>query len=185
MNSSSVNDPFSVLGMRRSFAISMTELRQSMLRQAVALHPDRFPEPVQREAAERQMAMVTAASTELGDPERRARALMRLAVGESGQPEPKMDQAFLMEMLELRDAGDSSPVREMQQGIVAQIAAFFEECPNALTAPASTPIERPSADARLGGPAQTPDWAYLRALLSKHRYLTRLLAQLEGRPDRG
>ena len=100
-------DPFVVLGAPRRFDLDLAMLEKTHRELSRALHPDRF---AQSSASERRAALEKAANVNeawrmLRDPIRRAEALFRLAgapVGETN--EPKASPAFLMEMMEDREA---------------------------------------------------------------------------------
>jgi molecular chaperone HscB len=100
-------DPFSTLGAPRRFDLDLGSLEKTHRELSRALHPDRF---AQASASERRSALERAADVNeawrmLRDPIRRAEALFRLegaAVGEAN--EPKASPAFLMEVMDDREA---------------------------------------------------------------------------------
>ncbi len=126
-------DPFSILGAPRAFALDLATVEKTYRELSRALHPDRF---AQAGASERRAALDKAATVNeawrvLRDPVRRAEALFSLAgiaVGETN--EPKASPAFLMEMMEEREAlseartkKDLAKVRAMGEAIVQRRAA--------------------------------------------------------------
>ncbi len=100
-------DPFATLGAPRRFDLDLAVLEKTHRELSRALHPDKF---AQAGASERRAALEKAANVNeawriLRDPIRRAEALFRaegLAVGETN--EPKASPAFLMEVMEEREA---------------------------------------------------------------------------------
>lgn len=100
-------NPFEVLGIEPRYDIDRKEIEKRHRDLSKALHPDKFAQDgasARRESLER-AAQVNEAWRIVRDPIRRAEALFTLAgikVGETN--EPKSDQAFLMEMMEMREA---------------------------------------------------------------------------------
>ncbi|MBN9167838.1 MAG: Fe-S protein assembly co-chaperone HscB [Myxococcales bacterium 68-20] len=100
-------DPFATLGAPRRFDLDLAVLEKTHRELSRALHPDKF---AQAGASERRAALEKAANVNeawriLRDPIRRAEALFRalgFAVGETN--EPKASPAFLMEVMEEREA---------------------------------------------------------------------------------
>ena len=100
-------DPFEMLGVARRFDLDLAVLEKTHRELSRALHPDRYS---QTGASERRAALEKAASVNeawrtVRDPIRRAEALFRvhgIAVGEDHEPKPT--PAFLMEVLEEREA---------------------------------------------------------------------------------
>ncbi len=100
-------DPFATLGAPRRFDLDLSVLEKTHRELSRALHPDKF---AQASASERREALERAADVNeafrtLRDPIKRAEALFRLhglSVGEDHEPKPTA--AFLMEMLEEREA---------------------------------------------------------------------------------
>jgi molecular chaperone HscB len=112
-------DPFATLGVERTFDLDLRALEKTHRELSRALHPDRF---VQAGAAERRMALAKAQTVNeawrtLRDPVRRAEALFALAgiaVGETREPRPS--QAFLMDVLEQREAlAEARAARDMKR----------------------------------------------------------------------
>jgi len=123
-------DPFATLGIPRTFDVDLPAAERAHRELSRALHPDKF---VHATASERRAALEKAVEVNeawrvVRDPIRRAEALLRLAgvtVGEGS--EPKADPAFLMDMLEQREAlaeakqaRDRDRVHAMAQGIEAR-----------------------------------------------------------------
>lgn len=100
-------DPFALLGVPRRFDLDLGALEKTHRELSRALHPDRFATAgaSERRASLEKMASVNEAWRVVRDPIRRAEALFRLAgapVGEASEPKPT--PAFLMEVLEEREA---------------------------------------------------------------------------------
>ncbi len=104
-------DPFTTLGIARSYDVDLAALEKTHRELSRALHPDRY---VGASASERRSALAKAVDVNeawriVRDPIRRAEALLTLSgvlVGEGR--EPKADPGFLMEMLEQREALSSA-----------------------------------------------------------------------------
>ncbi len=100
-------DPFATLGAPRRFDLDLAVLEKTHRELSRALHPDKFAgagATERREALEK-AASVNEAWRALRDPITRAEALFRavgLPIGETNEPKP--EPAFLMEMLEDREA---------------------------------------------------------------------------------
>jgi len=100
-------DPFQLLGLGRRFDLDLSVVEKTHRELSRALHPDRY---AQAGASERRAALEKAASVNeawrtVRDPITRAEALFRVhgvAVGETHEPKPT--PAFLMEVLEEREA---------------------------------------------------------------------------------
>jgi len=128
-------DPFATLGTDRRFDVDLKAVEKTHRELSRALHPDRFvgATPSERRAALARAVEVNEAWRVLRDPIRRAQALLvarGVSIEEGG--EPKADPAFLMDMLEQREAlsearsaRDLGRVREMAK-VVASRAAETE-----------------------------------------------------------
>jgi molecular chaperone HscB len=100
-------DPFAMLGVERRFDLDLAVLEKTHRELSRALHPDKY---AQAGASERRAVLEKAASVNeawrtVRDPIKRAEALFELAgikVGEDN--EPKASTAFLMEVLDEREA---------------------------------------------------------------------------------
>jgi molecular chaperone HscB len=100
-------DPFAMLGVERRFDLDLAVLEKTHRELSRALHPDKY---AQAGASERRAVLEKAASVNeawrtVRDPIKRAEALFELAgikVGEDN--EPKASNAFLMEVLDEREA---------------------------------------------------------------------------------
>jgi molecular chaperone HscB len=100
-------DPFATLGAPRRFDLDLAALEKTHRELSRALHPDKFASAgaSERRAALEQAANVNEAWRVLRDPIRRAEALFQLEGIEVGEAkEPKPSSAFLMEVMEEREA---------------------------------------------------------------------------------
>lgn len=100
-------DPFLTLGIERRFEVDLARVERQHRELSRALHPDRYVSapPGERRAALERAVQVNEAFRVVRDPVRRAEALFALAgvpVGEDR--EPKAAPAFLMEVMEHREA---------------------------------------------------------------------------------
>jgi molecular chaperone HscB len=100
-------DPFATLGAPRRFDLDLAALEKTHRELSRALHPDKFASAgaSERRNALEQAANVNEAWRVLRDPIRRAEALFHLEgieVGETKEPQPS--SAFLMEVMEEREA---------------------------------------------------------------------------------
>ena len=106
-------DPFNTLGLERRFGIDLKDAERKHLELSKALHPDRYANAT---AAERRLALskaveVNEAWRAVRDPIKRAEAILNLEglgseIGETREPKPS--GAFLMEVLEAREALDEA-----------------------------------------------------------------------------
>jgi len=136
-------DPFQVLGIDRRYAVDLARLDKTHRELSRALHPDRFTAapPGEKRAALSKAVEVNEAFRVVRDPVRRAEALFAahgVAVGEAR--EPKASPAFLMDVLERREAladakveKDAARVRALEAevrtlaaGAEAALAAGFD-----------------------------------------------------------
>jgi molecular chaperone HscB len=140
-------DPFDTLGITPAFDLDLAAVEKRYRELARVLHPDRH---LAGSAAERRMALGRAVEVNeawrlLRDPIRRAEALLRRrGVRVEEGKEPKAEPAFLMEMMEQREAlseakasGDPEAVKrlgnaifERQKNVTARIAAAFSSVPS-------------------------------------------------------
>lgn len=100
-------DPFQTLGAPRRFDVDLAALEKTHRELSRALHPDKYAQASasERRAALEKAAEVNAAWRVVRDPIKRAEALFALAgiaVGETN--EPKASPAFLMDVMEQREA---------------------------------------------------------------------------------
>jgi molecular chaperone HscB len=126
-------NPFEILGIDARYDLDLRAVEKRHRELSVALHPDKFAQggaSARREAIER-ASQVNEAWRIVRDPIRRAEALFEVAginVGETN--EPKSNQEFLMEMMEMRealsdarDSNDLAKVRALAEDAEARESA--------------------------------------------------------------
>ncbi|MEO7110384.1 MAG: Fe-S protein assembly co-chaperone HscB [Polyangiaceae bacterium] len=126
-------NPFEILGIDARYDLDLRAVEKRHRELSVALHPDKFASDgasARREAIER-ASQVNEAWRIVRDPVRRAEALFAVAgikVGETN--EPKSDQAFLMDMMEMRetlsdarDSNDLAKIRSLADDATARESA--------------------------------------------------------------
>ena len=100
-------NPFAVFDLPAAFALEAAELERRHLDLAKAVHPDRYAQalPAERREAANRATTVSEAYRMLRDPVKRAEAVFREAgIGVSESEVPKASPAFLMEVMEQREA---------------------------------------------------------------------------------
>lgn len=170
--SASSVDFFERLGLPRQFGLEREAIEQAYLERARAVHPDRFASgsTAEQRAAMEASAAVNEAHRVIRDPVRRAEYLCKLAGidVDSNDPRrgaPTMGQAFLVEMIERREAledarGQGPAALEAMRGSVD------DELDDALDAAVrALEADDPQDAARY---------------LVKRRYLQRLLDEIDG-----
>jgi molecular chaperone HscB len=135
-------DPFDTLGIAPQFDVDLTAVEKRYRELARVLHPDRHltSSPGERRMALGKAVEVNEAWRLVRDPIRRAEAILRRhGVKIEEGKEPKAEPAFLMEMMEQREAlseargaNDAARVerlageiREREKEITARVAAAF------------------------------------------------------------
>ena len=138
---STSSEPFSLLGFSPSYEIDLSALEKAFFERSKELHPDRY---ANAPAAERVVALSKARALNdayqiLKKPVPRAEYLLQRAGVTIGDNE-RLDPAFLMEILDLREAlaearqaGKTVEVGRMQgemaarrKAVLAQLPALFE-----------------------------------------------------------
>jgi len=126
-----LSDAFAALGIEPRYGISPRDLRAAWMRRAAIAHPDAA-------GAVAESARVNDAMRILSDPIQRAQALLELR-GLRLSEARALPQAFLLEMMELREraddaAGDSEAIAalraeavERRDAAIARIGAAFAE----------------------------------------------------------
>lgn len=121
-------DPFATLGVERSFEVDLKAVEKTHRDLSRALHPDKY---AGTGASERREALSRAVEVNeawriVRDPIRRAETLFELAgiaVGETNEPKPS--GAFLMDMMEQREALDDAKTSR-DAAAVARLAKDVE-----------------------------------------------------------
>jgi len=174
-----MDDPFSLLGLPRRYALDRAALESAYLSRSAAFHPDVVGDS--SFAPDDRSAELNQARQTLQDPERRAVALWSLLVAAAGnvvKPDEKaLPPGFLLQVMQWREELD-----EARASRDAASLAAFERLAEARRA------EHELAVAALFGKAtSTPPPATLDALLGQirlelnaWRYTERLLEQLDG-----
>jgi len=137
------NDPFERLGLPRRFSVNLSELERHYLERSREAHPD-FANGDEDTAAALNEAYAT-----LKDPFRRAEHLLRLLGGPTAKDDKSLPPAFLMEMLELREAieaakGSSTDAARIEADLVGRtdaLAASLDGMFEADAPPASIRLE--------------------------------------------
>ena len=134
---STSNEPFSLLGFSPSFEIDLSALEKAFFERSKELHPDRY---ANAPAAERVAALSKARALNdayqvLKKPVPRAEYLLQRAGVRIGDNE-RLDPAFLMEILDLREAlaearqaGKTADVERMQGEMAARRTAVLAQLP--------------------------------------------------------
>jgi len=112
-----MNDPFEMLGVERRFDLDLATLEKTHRELSRALHPDKHAGAgaSERRAVLEKAASVNEAWRTVRDPIKRAEALFALAGIKVGEDkEPKATPAFLMDVLEQREAlSDARGARDL------------------------------------------------------------------------
>jgi molecular chaperone HscB len=100
-----MTDYFERLGLPRRFSVDPAVVEREYLARSRELHPDfhQTGSDAERRASLELTSALNEAYVTLRDPFRRAEYLMKLLGGPTAQQEKNLDQAFLTEMMELRE----------------------------------------------------------------------------------
>lgn len=163
------DDPFEVLDIEPVFELDVPALRRRVKRSVAAAHPDRIPDPLEREAAVRRTARMNEALRELEDDERRANHLLRRLGGPGASDDRSLPPEFLMEILEVRE--------DMEQALASgdpaereRVASWAAEERARLRGEVGALFPRLAAGEDLGGA--------IRLQLNVWRYIERMIEQL-------
>lgn len=165
-------DPFFLLGVPRTFDLSIDQVRGAHLALAASLHPDLAPGESEEETS-RRSAELNLALHLLEDPERRANVLLELLGGPTKEQDRSLPPGFLMEMMETREAiesavesADPAAIRtwhdwaeEQRAGHIRAISDLFRGLPAS---------------------AKGEQLAPIRTRLNEWRYIERLREQLDS-----
>lgn len=137
-------DPFALFDLPRSHAVDRNLVEARYLELSRAAHPDNVvgEDLAARRAAVERASQVNAAYRILRDPVARAEALVKLGGVDldSSDPEhgaPHMSQAFLVEMIELRDRledGGPEAAQSVRDDVEARLDAALDAALDALAA---------------------------------------------------
>lgn len=125
-----MTDHFERLGLPRRFSVDVGELERAYLAHSRAAHPDfhALGGKGQLAASEAHAAAVNEAYTTLKDPFRRAEHLLALLGGPAASEVKDIPPAFLMEMMEVREAieaADAAGKERLEADIRDRYAAVF------------------------------------------------------------
>ena len=170
-------DPFATLGAPRRFDLDLAALEKTHRELSRALHPDKFAPAgaSERRAALEKAANVNEAWRIVRDPIRRAEALFRAegcAVGETN--EPKASPAFLMEVMEEREA--------LAEARVAKDLAKVQKLGGAIAVRAKA-VEGKLTAGYSGGAPPKDELEKLLPLLGELRFYRRFLDEVEAIED--
>jgi molecular chaperone HscB len=167
-------DPFATLGIPATFDVDLASVEKTHRELSRALHPDRY---VSASASERRAALAKAVEVNeawrvVRDPIERAAAILALrgvATGEGQGHEARQDPAFLMEMMEQREAlAEARAARDA--AAVRRLAAEAEE--------RSRAVERALSEGFARGEAGS-----LAGKLGELRFYRRLLDEVSAVED--
>jgi molecular chaperone HscB len=169
-------DCFERLGLPRRFSLERDAIERAYLERAQKVHPDRFAgaSTAEQRAAMEASAALNEAHRVIRDPVRRAEYLCKLAGidvddNDPRQGAPVMSQAFLVEMIERREALEDARAQgaaaqdAMRRGVEDELDAALDAAVRALDA------DDPQDAARH---------------LVVRRYLQRLLDEIDGEVER-
>lgn len=173
-----VDDPFRTLGLEPRFDLSASEIAAAHLRTVSRLHPDRATDPLERDRLLRAAASAGAAKQLLSPDSSRAEELLKLLGARISVEPVRLEPAFLVETLELREAieeacapgtpesgreGLAASVGSVRDGVVSSLRDAFAEAVRE-----SSPVSRAASLSRASG------------LLVQLRYLDRMIDRLRG-----
>lgn len=138
-----MTDHFQRLGLPRRFSVDTDVLEREYLARSRAVHPDfhQLGTGGEQRASLELTAALNEANLTLRDPIRRAEYLLTLCGGPTGLQEKSLDQAFLMEMMDVRERLEEAKASKDEAALAAleaeltarnavqlgQVAALFEQ----------------------------------------------------------
>ena len=164
--------PFALLGLSRPrFDVTASELERAWLERSRRVHPDRFASKAEaeRRCAAEQIAALNDAKRAIFEPFDRALWL----VSHAGVEAAHLDQALLLEMMELREGVEAAP--DTRERVVADVSARFRGRLADLTATLA-PLDL----ADDGYQAPSPALRRAALLLAELKMLARLVDDLGG-----
>lgn len=169
-------DYFERLGLPRRFAIDSTQVEREYLARSRELHPDFHHN---HSAAEQQASLeLTAALNQayvtLRDPFRRAEYLAGLWGTPSAAHDKNMDQAFLMEMMELRESmeearGNATATEALREDLSARQEHLIEQLG----------MQFQAIESQTDSPPPAVALSAIRTLLNQSRTVQSLMRDLE------
>jgi molecular chaperone HscB len=163
-----MTDHFDRLGLPRRFAVDPAAVERAYLACSRELHPDvhALGSDAERRASLELTARLNEAYLAVRDPFRRAEYLLGLLGGPSAYQEKSLDQAFLAEMMDVRERAE-----EARSDPAARAA---------LDAELSARLDALLADAGGRLDAGTPDLVAVRRLLNAAKTVQSLLSDLRA-----
>lgn len=101
-----MREAFEALGLAPAWRVPEQTIRDAQRRVAARWHPDRFVDAAERDAAQQRVAKANAAAAALVDPLARGQALLELFAPVPRPHEARPQPAFLMQMMQVREAID-------------------------------------------------------------------------------
>lgn len=164
----SIEDPFAVLGLARSFSLDSERIVSAQVRALARSHPDRQAQGVERELAIAQSARINGAAAILRNSVMRAEAL--IALHDGGGASVALSATQLMELLERREAIEQ--IDEDAHRRRAELCAWIDsECVAAFTS-----LEAMEKSGQI-------DWTKARFAVAYMRALRRLSDEIDRMSD--
>lgn len=174
-----MSTPFALFGLPATFALDLKVLERAQRELGKTIHPDTATDPAERRVLAEKSTVANEAYRALRDPVTRAELLFQLAGVPTGDGrEPKPTPAFLMEMLEKREAlaeARASKDRATVEALAGEIRAQRAAAEEALAALFSGAL--PTA------PAAEPALVHLGSLRYYRRFLEEVTATLDELDD--
>lgn len=168
---------FERLGLPRRFSVDPAAVEREYLARSRELHPDfhHAGAAAEQRASLELTAALNEAYVTLRDPFRRAEYLLRLYGGPTAQEEKNLDQAFLMEMLELRERiGEAKAAGQGPGGIEDDLTARLTGVADQLAGHFAR------AEGLPDGPARAAELVAVRHLLNAAKTIQSLLRDLRS-----
>ncbi len=159
----SMSDPFDILGLSRSFDLSIDAIERAYLAQSAQCHPDLIGDD---DEASRRSAELNDAKAALANPESRANALLAVLGGPSKEQDRTLPNGFLLEMMETREE------------IEADIASGSEAKRSTWKEWSARERERYTKTVSMLFKQTPVDTSEIRKQLNAWRYIERLIEQL-------
>lgn len=164
--------PFEILGLPRTFELDEGAIRRAYLARVAALHPDL----AEGDDAQADSAELNRAREILTNPETRANSLLSLLGGPTKEADKSLPPAFLMEIMETREAietslasRDEAERKKWSDWGQKERARYVEQVR--------------SQFAGLGASSDQPALKEIRKTLNAWRYIERLIEQLDPAYD--
>ena len=164
-----MTDPFSILGLPRTFDIDTGAVRRAYLARSSEVHPDLAAGDPE---AARGMAALNEARAVLENPEKRANALLALLGGPRSDQDRSLPEGFLFEIMETRQEIEGA-VKEGRPEERGRWERWAEEQRRAATEEVSRLFSA------LSSPPGAGELGAIRTRLNAWRYIERLIEQLD------